>query len=98
MLGATGVAYLATTLATPSGDDAKEWTEVKAKGIAAGTAWVRVEGRRHYLGDVLAGYFLGHFISAFINDAFIGIDSPDDPELVIEAAKDELIVGIEWAF
>ena len=66
--------------------------------LAAGTAWARVEGRRHYLGDVLAGYSLGHFISAFINDAFLGIDSPDDPGLVIEASKDELIVGIGWAF
>jgi hypothetical protein len=171
MLDATGIAYLATTLATPSGDNAKEWIEAKSKGLAvgvtgllasqgattllkeetnrerpdmkgdksfpsmhtsraasqatlasrnlesipmsktaryafragftglaAGTAWARVEGKRHYLGDVLAGYSLGHFISAFINDAFLGIDSPDEPGLVIEASKNEFIVGIGWAF
>jgi len=170
MVDATGIAYLATTLATPGGDDAKEWSVSKSKGIAvgvtglmaskgataflkeatnregpdgadecfpsmhtakassratlasrnlesipmsntaryafrtgftalaAGTAWARVEGTTHYLGDVLVGYSLGHFISAFINDAFLGIDSPDDPGLIIEAAKDEFVVGIGWAF
>ncbi|MDP3283679.1 MAG: phosphatase PAP2 family protein [Desulfobacterales bacterium] len=170
MVEAAGVAYLATSLATPGGDDAKEWTVSKSKGLAvgvtsllasqgataylkevtdregpdgveecfpsmhtakassratlasrnlesipmsntaryafrtgftalaAGTAWARVEGTTHYLGDVLVGYSLGHFISAFINDAFLGIDSPDDPGLVIEASKDEFIVGIGWAF
>jgi len=170
MVDATGIAYLATTLATPGGDDAKEWATSKSKGLAvgvtgllasqgataflkettnregpdgvdecfpsmhtsrassratlasrnlesipmsktaryafragftglaAGTAWARVEGKTHYLGDVLAGYSLGHFISAFINDAFLGIDSPDDPGLIIEASKDEYIVGIGWAF
>jgi hypothetical protein len=67
-------------------------------GLAAGTAWARVEGRRHYLGDVLAGYSLGHFISAFINDAFLGIKSSEEPGLILEAVKDELIVGIGWAF
>jgi len=170
MVDATGIAYLATTLATPGGDDAKEWTVSKSKGLAvgvtgllasqgataylkeatnregpdgveecfpsmhtakassqatlasrnlesipmsktaryafragftglaAGTAWARVEGKIHYLGDVLAGYSLGHFISAFINDAFLWIDSPDEPGLVIEASKDEFIVGIGCAF
>lgn len=171
MRDATGIAWLATTIATPGGDDAKEWTKAKSKGLAvgvtgllasqgattylkeetnrelpdmtgdkgfpsmhtsraasqatlasrnlesipmsntaryafrtgftalaAGTAWARVEGRRHYLGDVLAGYSLGHFISAFFNDAFLGIDSPDEPGLIIEVSKDEFIVGIGWAF
>jgi len=170
MVEAAGVAYLATTLATPGGDDAKEWTVSKSKGLAvgvtsllasqgataylkeatnregpdgaeecfpsmhtakassratlasrnlesipmsntaryafrtgftalaAGTAWARVEGTTHYLGDVLVGYSLGHFISAFINDAFLGVDSPDDPGLIIEASKDEFVVGIGWAF
>lgn len=170
MVEAAGVAYLATTLATPGGDDAKEWTVSKSKGLAvgvtsllasqgataylkeatnregpdgveecfpsmhtakassratlasrnlesipmsntaryafrtgftalaAGTAWARVEGTTHYLGDVLVGYSLGHFVSAFINDAFLGVDSPDDPGLIIEASKDEFIVGIGWAF
>lgn len=39
-------------------------------GLAAGTAWARVEARRHYAGDVLAGYALGRFIAAFVAGAF----------------------------
>ena len=42
--------------------------------IAAGTAWARVEGNVHYPSDVLAGMALGHFVAAFINDAFMGLD------------------------
>lgn len=42
--------------------------------IATGTAWARVEAKKHYPSDVLAGMALGHFISAFVNDAFLGLD------------------------
>jgi len=44
--------------------------------IAAGTAWARVEGGVHYPSDVLAGMALGHFIAAFVNDAFMGLSDP----------------------
>jgi len=44
--------------------------------IAAGTAWARVEGGVHYPSDVLVGMALGHFVAAFINDAFMGLDDP----------------------
>jgi hypothetical protein len=43
--------------------------------ITAGTAWARVEAKRHYPADILAGMAIGHFISAFVNDAFLGLDS-----------------------
>ena len=46
--------------------------------IAAGTAWARVEGGVHYPSDVLFGMALGHFVAAFINDAFMGLDDPSD--------------------
>ena len=42
--------------------------------IAAGTAWARVEAGVHYPSDVLAGMALGHFVAAFINDAFMGLN------------------------
>ena len=41
--------------------------------LASGVAWARVEGRAHYPSDVLAGAALGHFLSAFIYDAFLGL-------------------------
>lgn len=42
--------------------------------IAGGTAWARVEGNVHFPADVLAGAALGHFVAAFVNDAFMGFN------------------------
>jgi membrane-associated phospholipid phosphatase len=42
--------------------------------LAAGTAWARVEGERHYPSDVLAGASVGNFMSLFVHDAFLGKD------------------------
>ena len=38
---------------------------------AAFLCWARVEARGHYPTDVLVGAALGHFINAFIYDAFM---------------------------
>jgi PAP2 superfamily len=46
--------------------------EVLFTGLAAGTAWARVEGQKHYPSDVLAGAAVGNFISIFLHDAFLG--------------------------
>jgi membrane-associated phospholipid phosphatase len=42
--------------------------------LAAGTAWARVEGERHYPSDVLAGAAVGNFMALFVHDAFLGKD------------------------
>ena len=39
--------------------------------LAVGTAWARVEAEKHHAADVLAGYAIGHFIAAFVSEAFI---------------------------
>lgn len=44
--------------------------------LASGVAWARVEAQRHYPSDVLAGAALGHFLTAFIHDAFLNL--PED--------------------
>jgi membrane-associated phospholipid phosphatase len=36
--------------------------------LAAGTGWARVEAKKHYLTDVLAGAALGCFAAAFVSD------------------------------
>jgi len=41
--------------------------------LASGVAWSRIESGAHYPSDVLAGAALGHFLSAFIHDAFLGL-------------------------
>jgi len=44
--------------------------------LASGVAWARVEARKHYPSDVLAGAALGSFVTAFLHDAFMNL--PDD--------------------
>ena len=39
--------------------------------LAAGTAWARMEAEKHHAADVLAGYAIGHFVAAFVSEAFI---------------------------
>jgi hypothetical protein len=67
-------------------------------GMSAGEGWGRVEAQAHYPSDVLVGYALGHFFSAFINDAFLGIDNEKSPLLTIEPSRKGMWVGMSWAF
>jgi hypothetical protein len=67
-------------------------------GMAAGTAWARVEAKKHYLSDVLLGYALGHFFSAFINDAFLGLDRESAARLTVEPYGKGMIIGLSWAY
>ncbi|MCG8470691.1 MAG: phosphatase PAP2 family protein [Desulfobacterales bacterium] len=53
---------------------AKRVWQFSSMSIAGLTSWARVEGGIHYPSDVLAGYALGNFIGAFLNDAFIAPD------------------------
>jgi membrane-associated phospholipid phosphatase len=55
--------------------------------LASGSAWARVEGGKHFPSDVWAGAALGHFLSAFIHDAFIGIPKADRFQVVIMPSK-----------
>jgi hypothetical protein len=64
--------------------------------IAAGTAWATIEADRHYPSDVLLGYALGRFLSAFINDAFMGIDFKKEAFFIIDPSKDGVMVSMRW--
>ncbi|MDB9822637.1 phosphatase PAP2 family protein [Deltaproteobacteria bacterium] len=66
--------------------------------ITAGTAWARIEARRHYPSDVLIGYALGHFFSAFINDAFLGLDMKKEAFFIIEPSRDGMTASLHWAY
>ncbi len=63
--------------------------------IAAGTAWARVEGGVHYPSDVLAGMALGHFVAAFINDAFMGLSDSTTGSVAL-ALSPELVSIRFW--
>jgi membrane-associated phospholipid phosphatase len=63
--------------------------------VALGTAWARVEAKKHYPSDVLAGMALGHFISSFVNDAFLGIRGLN-PEANI--SRNGFYLGARWDY
>jgi len=64
--------------------------------LATGVAWARVEGQRHYPSDVLAGAALGHFLTAFIHDAFLNL--PDDSNIDFAIFPVKGGGGIELSF
>ncbi|MFZ5447634.1 MAG: phosphatase PAP2 family protein [Thermodesulfobacteriota bacterium] len=169
--GASEAAYLITALATPSGEQPRDWVEAKLKGLmvgvaavgltegttdllknitnrsrpndsdnqsfpsghasraavcntlaarnldylnmpnsartglrvgflvlTCGTAWARVEAREHFPSDVLAGMAIGHFLGAFINDAFLGADSPQNLSLAVEPSRKDIYCTVRWMF
>ena len=67
-------------------------------GIAAGTAWARVEARQHYPSDVLTGYAIGHLASAIINDAFLGLDTGKGAILAVEPSRQGLNLNLTWRY
>jgi membrane-associated phospholipid phosphatase len=66
--------------------------------IAAGTAWARVEAKAHYPSDVLAGIAIGHFLSAFINDAFLGNEKSRGISSAADISKDGFLVNFAWHY
>jgi membrane-associated phospholipid phosphatase len=61
--------------------------------MAAGTAWARVEGKCHYLSDVLAGAALGHFFGTFVSDLFLGVGSPTRINITVDPNRENRAVG-----
>jgi PAP2 superfamily len=47
--------------------------------LAGFDAWARVEAKKHFPSDVLAGAAIGHFTGAFIHDAFLGLPQDRGP-------------------
>lgn len=76
----------------------KKLSNIALYSIAAGTAWARVEAKQHYPSDVLAGYAIGHFFSALINDAFLGLDTKAGPLFAIEPSRNGMVINLYWAY
>lgn len=55
--------------------------------LTAGTAWARIEAGWHYPADTLAGMALGNFFASFMNDAFLGLDSPNAGFAVVNTGE-----------
>jgi len=66
--------------------------------FATGVAWARVEAGKHYPSDVLAGAALGHFLSAFIYDAFMGVPEDERLGLYVSPSKHGAMIGVSFGF
>ena len=92
-----------------------QWQEYTLRGgflvMATGTAWARVEAKKHYPSDVLAGAALGNFVSRFIYDSFMGLDGalnrrgpPDPPnppnpiDVSVIPSRDGVMIGLTAPF
>jgi len=66
--------------------------------MAMGTAWARLEAGKHFPSDVLVGAALGHFLGAFFNDAFLGLDLPSDPSIALDPSRRGVRINLFWPF
>lgn len=96
--GHTSSATIAATLAARTIDQTtltptqKTVWKVGSYGVAVLTGWARVEAGRHYPSDVLAGFALGHFLGAFLNDAFINPNARDEMSLEVDVTPDRTVL------
>ena len=78
------------------GDGARRGLRIGFYTLAAGTAWARVEGEKHYPSDVLAGAALGHFMGLFLHDAFLGGNADATVDVQLSRGEASLSVRLEF--
>ncbi len=66
--------------------------------LTLSTGWARLEAKKHYPSDVLAGMAFGHFFGAFINDAFLGLDSPKNFFFSVEPSRKDIYCSLHWVY
>ena len=66
--------------------------------LATGVGWARVEAGAHYPLDVCAGAAIGHFVSSFIHDAFLGLPEKERFGFVIVPLKDGAVGSVSTRF
>jgi membrane-associated phospholipid phosphatase len=66
--------------------------------LATGVGWARVEAGKHFPADVLAGAALGHFLSVFIHDAFMGLPEGNRLGIYVLPSKHGGMVELSFGF
>jgi membrane-associated phospholipid phosphatase len=100
----SSVAFCSSTLANrnlnfmPLPDEVRLPLQVGNILLATSVAWARVEGRKHFPSDVLAGAALGHFLSAFIHDSLLGLPEDKRFGFVIFPLKGGVMTELSFAF
>lgn len=65
-------------------------------GMAIATCWARIEGKRHYPSDVMAGYAFGSFISGVVYDSLINYDPNQSVSIIPQ--KDKYMITYTLSF
>ena len=73
---------------------------IQAGNIAYGAllGWARVEARGHYPTDVLVGAALGHFINAFIYDAFMNLPESKNFGISVSPQRGGALFSLFFSF
>jgi len=79
-------------------DEARLGLKIGFTALMVSTAWARVEAKQHYPSDVLVGMALGHFLGAFINDAFLGTETPKNFFFSVEPSQKDIYCSMHWMF
>ena len=66
--------------------------------MAGGVAWARVEAGAHFPSDVLAGAAIGHFLTAFIHAAFLGLPLDGSVTLEVDPTREGTMVSVGLSF
>lgn len=82
--------------------DMPVWARTSLKAgnhlLASGSAWARVEAKRHYPSDVLAGAALGNLVTTFIHDAFLNLPEDSTFSFYIEPSPKGVMASVGWDF
>ena len=103
--GHTSIVGATSMLAYRNTDDLllPQWSKMTMKTgfilLPYATGWARIEAAKHYPSDILIGTALGNFFGAFINDAFIGVESAEDLQVTVGYLPDgTFLVGFGRRF
>lgn len=73
-------------------DEVRPAFEAANTVLAVSVGWARVEAGRHHPSDVLVGMALGHFVAAFVHDAFLNL--PEDGRVDVTTFPVEAGAGL----
>ncbi len=79
--------------------DAMRWSlDAADYGLAASVGWARVEAKKHFPTDVLAGAAIGNFLGYFVHDAFLESTDALANRISIRPKAKGVELGLAWSF
>lgn len=70
--------------------------QIGTKSIAFATGWARVEAKKHYPSDILAGIAISNFLTSFVHDSFMGLDT--NMNIGVELSKNQSMLRLAWSY